>query len=86
MAHLKVLSRPGVKHNSVAKGSPLLRTFTGIITIPVKIGGVCGQKAFPRHSSVLKARRITWPSKIYEKETMGGETYIENIAQFNRAH
>lgn len=27
------------------------------------------------HSSVLKARRITWPSEIYEKETVDDERY-----------
>lgn len=77
IAHLKVLSPPGVKHYSVAKASPLLHTFTGIITIPVKIGS---------HRPALKTRRITRPSKIYEKETMDRETRNGDIARLNRAH
>lgn len=38
------------------------------------------------HSSGLKARRITRPSEIYEKETGDDETYIRNFAKLNYAH
>lgn len=37
------------------------------------------------HRSALKTRRITRPSKIYEKETMDRETRNGNIARLNRA-
>lgn len=57
IAHLKVISPPGVQHYSVAKASPLLHTFTGIITIPVKIGGVCGQKSLPQSQISLKDQK-----------------------------